>query len=32
MGRILRTLDWIVIGAVAALLIFLLGHNFPISY
>jgi hypothetical protein len=32
MRRAFEVFDWIVIGAVVALLIFLLGHNFPISY
>ena len=30
MNRALRVFDWIKIGAVVALLIFLIGHNFPI--
>jgi hypothetical protein len=32
MNRALRVFDWIKIGAVVALLIFLIGHNFPIAY
>jgi hypothetical protein len=29
---VLRVFDWIIIGTVVALLIFLIGHNFPIAY
>jgi hypothetical protein len=32
MSRVLKVFDWIVIGAVVALLVFLIGHNFPIAY